>query len=101
MFRSLAITPLLTLSLVLPTTAQQIDPKAREAAEGIVQSYNKAGQAKDAATLANVYTQDAILVMPDVGPLIGRAAIENYFKNAFQGFTLDAAKLENAQTINN
>lgn len=55
---------LLGTFLALPTSAQQIEPKAREAAEGIVQAYNKAGQAKDAIALANVYTADAILVMP-------------------------------------
>jgi uncharacterized protein (TIGR02246 family) len=58
-----------------------------------IQAYNKAGQAKDAAGLAAVYTQDATLVMPD-GPLVGRAAIQKYFEEAFKGFTLQAAKLD-------
>ena len=99
MSRSLALVPMLALSLAMPVAAEQIsEQEARQAGENIVQAYNKAGQAKDAAGLAAVYTEDAILVMPE-GPLVGRAAIEKYFVDAFKVFNLEAAKLDQVKTI--
>lgn len=87
--------------LSAPASAQQNSERdARQAGENIVQAYNKAGTAKDAAGLAAVYTQDATLVMPD-GPLVGRTAIQKYFEEAFKGFTLQAAKLDQATFIGN
>jgi uncharacterized protein (TIGR02246 family) len=99
MSRSLALVSMLAISLALPVAAEQIsEQEARQAGENIVQAYNKAGQAKDAAGLAAVYTEDAILVMPE-GPLVGRAAIEKYFVGAFQVFNLEAAKLDQVRII--
>src|SRR3954467_10427723 len=99
MLRSLTVVPVLATSLIVLTAAGPLsDKEVREAGEGIVQNYNKAGRAKDAAALAAVYTGDAILVMPE-GPLVGRAATENYFKNAFKVFTLEAAQLDRVSTI--
>ena len=70
----------------------------RQTGESIVQAYKKASQAKDAAALAAAYTEDAILVVPE-GPLVGRAAIERYFNNAFKVFTLEAAQLDRVSMI--
>ena len=99
--RSFALVVALAISLSYPAAAQQIsDKEARQAGENIVQAYNKAGQAKDPAGLAAVYAKNAILVMPE-GPLVGRAAIEKYFADAFKVFTLEAAKLDYVRTIAN
>jgi uncharacterized protein (TIGR02246 family) len=96
----LLILPLtLAGGLAVPATAQQsLEQEARQAGEAIVQAYNKAGQSKDPAALAAVYTEDAILVMPG-GPLVGREAIQQYFSEAFKRFTLQAAKLDTATLI--
>ncbi|HYZ22136.1 MAG TPA: nuclear transport factor 2 family protein [Rhodopila sp.] len=92
---------LLGIGLMPLAQAQPLsDHEARKAGEAIVENYNKAGRAKDATALANVYTEDAILVMPE-GPLVGRTAIADYFKSAFGTFTLEAAQLERATTIAN
>jgi uncharacterized protein (TIGR02246 family) len=89
----------LVVGLAIPATAQQSsEQEARQAGESIVQAYNKAGQSKDAAGLAAVYTEDAILVMPE-GPLVGREAIRKYFSEGFKAFTLQAAKLDTATLI--
>jgi hypothetical protein len=54
MLRLLVIAPLLVTSLSVPAAAEQISEQgAREAGEGIVQAYNKAGKAKDAAGLVS------------------------------------------------
>jgi uncharacterized protein (TIGR02246 family) len=99
--RSLAVVTAFMISLSAPAVAEQIsDQEARQAGENIVQAYNKAGQAKDPAGLAAVYAKNAILVMPE-GPLVGRAAIEKYFTDAFKVFTLEAAKLDHVRTIAN
>jgi uncharacterized protein (TIGR02246 family) len=101
MTRSSVFIPVLAISLTLPAAAEQISKQeAHQAGEAIVQAYNNAGQAKDAAGLAAVYTEDAILVMPE-GPLVGRAAIQKYFTEAFKVFTLDSAKLDQVRTIAN
>jgi uncharacterized protein (TIGR02246 family) len=93
--------PLLAASLLVLSAAGPLsEEEARQAGESIVQAYNKAGRAKDAAALARVYTEDAILVMPE-GPLVGRAAIEKYFTNAFKVFTLEAAQLDRVSMIAN
>jgi uncharacterized protein (TIGR02246 family) len=99
MLRLLKVGPVLATSLIVLTAAGPLsENEVRQAGEGIVQNYNKAGRAKDAAALAAVYTEDAILVMPE-GPLVGRAAIENYFRNAFKVFTLEVAQLDRVSTI--
>ena len=99
MSRSLTLVSVLAISLAVPAVAEPIsEQEARQAGENIVQAYNKAGQAKDAAGLAAVYTEDAVLVMPE-GPLVGRAAIERYFADAFKVFNLEAAKLDQVKMI--
>jgi uncharacterized protein (TIGR02246 family) len=101
MSRILVTVLILGIGLIPLAKAQQLsDQEARKAGEAIVENYNKASRAKDATALANVYTEDAVLVMPD-GPLVGRAAIANYFKSAFNTFTLEAAQLERVTTIAN
>jgi uncharacterized protein (TIGR02246 family) len=99
MLRLFVVASLLAIGLVIPAAAELIsEHDARQAGETIVQAYNKAGRAKDAAGLAAVYAENAILVMPD-GPLVGRAAIEKYFSNAFKVFTLEAAQLDRVSMI--
>ena len=101
MSRAVVALPALAIALAVPAAAQQAPEQgARQAGERIVQAYNKAGQGKDAAGLAAVYTKDATLVMPE-GPLVGREAIEKYFAGAFRVFSLEAARLDTATVIAN
>jgi uncharacterized protein (TIGR02246 family) len=101
MLRTVVVLPALAIGLAVSAAAQQApEQEARQAGERIVQAYNRAGQGKDAAGLAAVYTKDATLVMPE-GPLVGREAIEKYFAGAFRVFSLEAARLDTATVIAN
>jgi len=99
MLRSLMIMPMLTIALAMPAAAQQISEQdARRAAESFVETFLKAAQKKDAAGLAALYTEDALLITPD-GPISGRAAIEKWHAEGFKVFTQEAAKLDQVEVI--
>ena len=99
MSRFLTTAPLLAMSLLVLSAAGPLsEQEVRQTGESIAQAYKKASQAKDAAALAAAYTEHAILVVPE-GPLVGRAAIERYFNNAFKVFTLEAAQLDRVSMI--
>ena len=94
MLRPFMTVPVLAIGLALPAVAQQTsDRDARQAGESVVQAHNKATQARDAAGVAALYAENAIMVTPD-GPLVGRAAIEKFFAEDFKVFTPEPAKLD-------
>ena len=95
--RALVIGVVLALA---PSGAAFAQQEARQAGEAIVQAYNKAGPAKDAAAVAEIYTEDATLVTAD-GPVVGRAAIQKYFENGFKSFTYEKATLNQAEFLAN
>jgi ketosteroid isomerase-like protein len=47
--------------------------------------FDEAWKNNDAAALAALYTEDAVLVT-DIGPFYGREAIEKYYANLFKQF---------------
>ena len=76
----------LAISFALPTFAQQketVDPQLIQKLDTMSKKYNEAFNNHDAAAIAAVYTEDAVFV-PDKGPLYGRQAIEQYYKDLFQ-----------------
>ena len=71
----------------MPAAAQHVsDQDARQAGESVVQAHNKASQAKDAAGLAALYSEDATDITPD-GAIFGRAAIQKKYAEDFKSFT--------------
>ena len=76
----------LAISLALPTFAQQknsVDPQLRQQIDALHKKESDAYNNGDAAALAALYTENAVLVT-DRGPIAGREAIEEHFADVFQ-----------------
>ena len=94
MLRFFTIVPIVAIGLAMPAAAQHVsDQDARQAGESVVQAFNKASQAKDAAGLAALYSEDATYITPD-GPIFGRAAIQKLYAEDFKSVTPEPAKLD-------
>ena len=94
MLRVFTIVPIVAIGLAMPAAAQHVsDQDARQAGEAVVQAFNKASQAKDAAGLAALYSEDATYITPD-GPLFGRAAIQKLYEEELKSATPEPAKLD-------
>jgi uncharacterized protein (TIGR02246 family) len=79
--------------MALPAGAQPIsDGSAWQAGESVVQAHNAATKARDAAGVAALYAEDAIMVTPD-GTLSGRDAIEKAYAEDFKVITAEPARL--------
>ncbi|HEY5814493.1 MAG TPA: ketosteroid isomerase family protein [Terrimicrobiaceae bacterium] len=73
-------------SFALPTFAQQTntpDPKLRQVAEAQGAKFSETMNNNDAAARAALYTEDAVVVDAEKGPINGRKAIE-HFAELFQ-----------------
>ena len=78
---------------------QTSNQDAWQSGASVLQAYNKAMQARDAAGLVALFSEDAILLTPD-GPLVGHAAIEKRFEGLFKAIiTKDPSKLEKVVMI--
>ena len=76
----------LAIGFALPTFAQQkytSDPQLRQAVDVLTRKTDEAYNNGDAAAMAALYTEDAVLVT-DAGPIYGREAIEKHYANLFQ-----------------
>jgi ketosteroid isomerase-like protein len=74
------------IGFAVPILAQQKDTVDPKIIEQLAALYNKADEAfnnGDAAALAALYTEDAVLV-EEKGPIYGREAIEKYYVRLFQ-----------------
>lgn len=69
-------------------SARQADPDL----DSLLQQYQSAWNKGDAKSLAALYSQNAVRMQPTGAPLVGRAAIEQYFVQGFAG-TLKGTKL--------
>jgi uncharacterized protein (TIGR02246 family) len=94
MLRIFTIVPIVAIGLAMPAAAQHLsDQDARQAGESVVQAHNKASQAKDAAGVAALYSEDATYITPD-GPIFGRAAIQKLYEEEWKSVTEEPAKLD-------
>jgi uncharacterized protein (TIGR02246 family) len=94
MLRVFTIIPIVAIGLAMPAAAQHVsDQDARQAGESMVQAFNKASQAKDAAGLGALYSEDAMLITPD-GPVFGRAAIQKLYEEDWKSVSEEPAKLD-------
>jgi ketosteroid isomerase-like protein len=79
----------LAIGFVSPTFAQQkdtVDPKIIEQLAAIGNKFDQAFNSNgDPANLADLFTEDAVLVTPQ-GPINGRQAIEKYYAGVFKLF---------------
>jgi ketosteroid isomerase-like protein len=77
----------LAISFALPTFAQQKEPTLSEQdcqqIGALEKKYDEADNNNDAAALAALFTEDAVIV-PETGPVNGRQAIEKWYADAFQ-----------------
>lgn len=63
-----------------PRPAPSTDPAARQAIESAIRRYVDASNKGDAATLASLYADDAMLLPPDHEPIRGREAIGAFWR---------------------
>ncbi len=103
MLRSLALVSLLILLHMVPAAAQQLtEQQARQAVQSsLYDIIQKSAQAKDAATQAALYTEDALRVSPTGDTLVGRAAIEKYYTKTFQSFDEDPFTVDHVKVLTN
>jgi uncharacterized protein (TIGR02246 family) len=75
----------LAISFALPIFAQtnKPDPQLREKLVAVIKNLTDAVNNNDAAAVAPLFTEDAVLVPPE-GPINGRQAIEKWFADLFQ-----------------
>jgi len=76
----------LVISFALPIFAQQketVDPQIIEQLNAQSKKYDEAFNNGDAAAVAALFTEDAVLVT-DTGPIYGREAIEKYQADVFK-----------------
>jgi|SRR5215469_10155723 len=76
----------LAITFAVPAFAQQTntpDPQLRQALDALDKKNDEAFNNGDAASLAALYTEDAVEVT-DQGPIYGRQAIEKHYADLFQ-----------------
>jgi ketosteroid isomerase-like protein len=84
--RLLAALLALATSLTMTTFAQQTnapDPQLRQMLDASIKKFDEAFNNNDAANLAALYTEDAVVVT-DHGPIYGREALEKHFADLFK-----------------
>jgi len=76
----------LAISFALPTFAQTNtpDPQRREQCLALNKKFDDGFINGDAAALAALYTEDAVIVSPDAPPIYGRDAIEKHWADTFK-----------------
>ena len=84
----------LAISFALPALAQQkdaLDPQLRQVADTLSKKFDEAYDNNDAAAVAALFTEDAVLVTTQ-GPIYGREAIEKSYADMFLKFHLSDDK---------
>ena len=79
----------LVISLTLPTFAQQTnapDPQLRQMLDASIKKCDEAFNNNDAAALAALYTDDAVVVT-DHGPIIRSGGARKTFRRPLQGYS--------------
>jgi ketosteroid isomerase-like protein len=77
----------LAISFAVPTIAQQTsapDPQLRDALAALNKKMDDGFINGDAAALAALYAEDAVIVSHEAGPIYGRDAIEKHFVDIFK-----------------
>ena len=69
--------------VVLPAFAQDDEAKTKAAVENRYQDWLAAANKKDVAAMTNLYDENAVLMPKSDEPLLGKAAIREYYKKLF------------------
>ena len=102
MYRSLAIVPVLAFGVALPAAAQQLtEQAARKVVEANVQAEHQAINAKNAAAVLALHTDDSIRVTGDLQTLIGREANLKWWEGTVQGWEPDPDKIDVVRVVGN
>jgi uncharacterized protein (TIGR02246 family) len=102
MLRFALITLVMTAGLAasVSASAQQLtEQEAKQVAQSIVDTFNAAFKAKDARAIAARYTEEGIRVTGSGDTLVGRAAIEAWYKKSMQVFDDDESKLDRVKIV--
>jgi uncharacterized protein (TIGR02246 family) len=102
MFRFAMVALLMTAGLAgsVSASAQQLtEQQANQVAQGSVDAFNAAYTAKDAGAIAARYTEDCIRVAGSGDTLVGRAAIEAFYKKSMQVYDNDDSKLDRVKIV--
>jgi hypothetical protein len=84
--RSLLALVCLAISFAVPVLGQQTntpDPQLRDALTALNKKFDEGVVNGDAAAIAALYTEDAVVVTFDAGPIYGRKAIEKNWADTF------------------
>ena len=88
---------MLTLGLALTAGSATAQPAATKVQSSLARVYARrlaeweaAANRKDASSIAALYTEDALLMPPNVPAVRGRAAVEAFFKGMFDQGARDA-----------
>jgi uncharacterized protein (TIGR02246 family) len=74
---------LLMFLLALPALAQDNEAEIKTAVEDRYKEWLAAANKKDASAMTNLYDEDAVLMPKSEEPVIGKAAIGEYYKKLF------------------
>ena len=74
---------LLLLLISLPALAESNDAEIKIAVENRYQDWLAAANKKDAAAMTNLYDENALLLPKSEEPVLGKAAIGEYYKKLF------------------
>ncbi len=77
----------LALSFAWPAFAQQndtVDPQLHDALAALDRKMDAGHLSNDAAAIAALYTDDAVVVSHDLGPIYGRDAIQKHLAEVFK-----------------
>jgi uncharacterized protein (TIGR02246 family) len=74
---------LLMFLLALPALAQDNEAEIKTAVEDRYKEWLAAANKKDASAMTNLYDEDAVLMPKSEEPVLGKAAIGEYYKKLF------------------
>ena len=92
----------LAISFDFPTFAQQTatpEPKLRQQVLALDKKFDEAWTSKDAAAMAALYTEDAVIVRDDGGPIYGREAIDKYWQTCSRRCKTASTRANRSSTL--
>jgi uncharacterized protein (TIGR02246 family) len=99
MLRSFITVAVAAVGLAMPAAAEQVSEQdAWKAGQSVVEAFNRAAEARDAAGLARLYSEDALFITTD-GPVYGRAAIQKMLTDEQRIYKAEPAKLDRVVMI--